>query len=198
VNFDLEVRLQMQIEIKKNIIPEGYSKIFEDKSIWKKVTTKGEGDTPNKGAKIYVHFIGYYYNENINKTLFQSTTANGHEFVFTLGKEETIPGLEAAAVTFQEGEVSTVIITPELAFGAMGNPQGFHGNGIAIPGDVILQFDIVVLFIDYEISNIFDKSVDEKLSLAQFFKDRGNKYFSNEKLYQATKLYKKPGNGDHR
>jgi len=87
--------------------------------------------------------------------------------------------------------VNTIIIAPELAFGAMGNPQGFHGNGVAIPGNVALQFEIVVLLIDYEIENLFDKSVEEKHTIAQNYKESGNKYHTAAKFYQASKMYTK-------
>jgi len=78
---------------------------------------KGKGEKPKIGDKITLNYSGYY----VNGESFTSTYESGKPSVFTLGKDDLIPGFQEGISMMQKGGHYTLIIPSYLAYGEMGN-----------------------------------------------------------------------------
>ncbi len=62
--------------------------------------------------------VSVYYTGTLDNGTVVESNVNTTPFIFTLGKEETLPyGLPDAVIGMQQGETKTVILLPENAFG---------------------------------------------------------------------------------
>ena len=64
------------------------------------------------GDKVKVHFTGYLD----DGTVFGSTQGDD-PFEFTIGEKNMLPGFENAVVGMQEGDINTITLPPEEAYG---------------------------------------------------------------------------------
>ena len=64
------------------------------------------------GDKVKVHFTGYLE----DGTVFGSTM-DEESFEFTIGEKNMLPGFENAVVGMQKGDIKTIILSPEDAYG---------------------------------------------------------------------------------
>ncbi|KAH7817357.1 putative FKBP-type peptidyl-prolyl cis-trans isomerase [Monocercomonoides exilis] len=97
-----------------------------------------EGDhsiKPQTGKKVTVHYVGKLYG---TETVFDSSRARGKPFQFTLGAGEVIAGWEQGVALMSKGEISTIVIPPELGYGKRGAPP-------VIPPNSTLSFEIELL-----------------------------------------------------
>jgi len=123
------------------------------------------------------------------RTLF-ITSSGENALSFTIGNEQTIPGLEAAALSMRETEQSTIEVPPEHAYGPMGNPHGFHGSGAPIPPNSALIFEAEMAAIEPPNElNEDGVSADALLARAQARKELGNALFRRERLNAAVVQY---------
>eukprot|EP00013_Stygamoeba_regulata_P019925 CAMPEP_0177661430 /NCGR_PEP_ID=MMETSP0447-20121125/18677_1 /TAXON_ID=0 /ORGANISM="Stygamoeba regulata, Strain BSH-02190019" /LENGTH=376 /DNA_ID=CAMNT_0019166777 /DNA_START=61 /DNA_END=1192 /DNA_ORIENTATION=- len=148
----------------------------------KQITRPGTGPLPSPNSRVSVHFVGTLD----DGTVFDTTRERKRALQFTIGAEQTIPGLEAAVATMHEGERALVVCEAPLAFGAMGNPMGFHGVGKPIPKDARLSFDVELVHID-DPSTVSGKDRNDKdrMRIAAQRKQEANQAFS-EKRYDAA------------
>jgi FKBP-type peptidyl-prolyl cis-trans isomerase len=101
-------------------------------------TTIGHGPTATPGIKVSVHYTGWLYNNGTKGTKFDSSVDRGKPFEFTLGAHQVIAGWDEGVAGMKVGGKRTLIIPPELGYGA-------RGAGGVIPPNATLMFDVELL-----------------------------------------------------
>jgi FKBP-type peptidyl-prolyl cis-trans isomerase len=101
-------------------------------------TTVGTGAEATAGQQVSVHYTGWL-DQNGNKgTKFDSSVDRGQPFSFTLGAQEVIRGWDEGVAGMKVGGKRTLIIPPDLGYGA-------RGAGGVIPPNATLIFDVELL-----------------------------------------------------
>ena len=98
----------------------------------------GTGATCNPGQICVMHYTGWLYNGGAKGEKFDSSLDRGKPFEFTLGKHQVIAGWDEGVATMKVGGKRTLIIPPELGYGA-------RGAGGVIPPNATLMFDVELL-----------------------------------------------------
>jgi peptidylprolyl isomerase len=98
----------------------------------------GTGPQPQPGQTVVVHYTGWLYERGTKSKKFDSSVDRGEPFAFTLGQGQVIDGWDEGIARMKEGGKRTLIIPPELAYGA-------SGAGDAIPPNATLIFDVELL-----------------------------------------------------
>lgn len=102
-------------------------------------TTAGEGVTPQRGQKVTVHYTGYLAEEGFKRgKKFDSSLDRNQPFTFTIGVGQVIKGWDEGVANMNVGTKSTLIIPPDLGYGA-------RGAGNVIPANATLIFDVELL-----------------------------------------------------
>ena len=102
-------------------------------------TEAGEGTVPETGQKVEVHYTGYLAEDGVKRgKKFDSSVDRGQPFVFTLGVGQVIKGWDEGIAKMNVGTKSTLIIPPDLGYGA-------RGAGRVIPPNSTLIFDVELL-----------------------------------------------------
>jgi FKBP-type peptidyl-prolyl cis-trans isomerase FkpA len=101
-------------------------------------TKTGDGATATPGNKVSVHYTGWLYNNGAKGTKFDSSVDRGQPFQFTLGAHQVIAGWDEGVAGMKVGGKRTLIIPPELGYGA-------RGAGGVIPPNATLMFDVELL-----------------------------------------------------
>ena len=101
-------------------------------------TKTGDGATATPGNKVSVHYTGWLYNNGAKGTKFDSSVDRGQPFQFTLGARQVIAGWDEGVAGLRVGGKRTLIIPPELGYGA-------RGAGGVIPPNATLMFDVELL-----------------------------------------------------
>ncbi|GAB1609875.1 peptidyl-prolyl cis-trans isomerase FKBP4-like isoform X1 [Argonauta hians] len=150
----------------------------KDESIIKRVIAKGEGsDTPNEGATVNVHYIGYHGDKKFDE----------RDVTFIIGEgnaEDVVEGLDIAVKHFKHNEHSTVEIDAKYAYGAAGNDK------FSIPPNAHLKYDVTLKSFE-KAKEIWNMDSNEKLNQAELAKNKGTQYYKSEKYEIAVKQYKK-------
>jgi peptidylprolyl isomerase len=105
----------------------------DDDGIWVRIDRTGTGPRPTRGREVSVHYTG----SMLNGQVFDSSRNRG-AFTFPVGAGRVIPGWDITVAQMREGEVRTVVLPPELAYGS-------RGAGGVIPPDAFLVFEIELL-----------------------------------------------------
>jgi peptidylprolyl isomerase len=100
--------------------------------------TPGTGATPQAGQTAVVHYTGWFYENGAKGKKFDSSVDRGQPFEFPLGAHRVIPGWDEGVATMKVGGKRTLIIPPDLAYGA-------RGAGGVIPPNATLMFDVELL-----------------------------------------------------
>lgn len=101
--------------------------------IYYKVTKEGSGNKTGKGKNVSVDYKGYF----VNGQVFDQSEGRGPlDFVTSAG--QMIPGFDIMVQDMKKGEVRTVVLPPDMAYGEAGIPG-------AIPENSYLAFDITLL-----------------------------------------------------
>jgi len=104
-------------------------------------TTVGTGAEATAGHKVSVHYTGWLYNNGEKGKKFDSSVDRGQPFSFPLGGRQVIPGWDEGVAGMKVGGKRTLIIPPELGYGA-------RGAGGVIPANATLMFDVELLKVD--------------------------------------------------
>jgi peptidylprolyl isomerase len=104
-------------------------------------TTVGTGAEATRAHKATIDYTGWLSNNGEKGRKFDSSVG-GKPLSFTLGTKQVIPGFEEGVTGMKVGGKRTVIIPPELGYGAKG-----AGNGV-IPANATLIFDIELLKVE--------------------------------------------------
>ena len=103
-----------------------------------KINSPGDGATIKNGDVAIMHYTGWLFDETApeNKgAKFDSSVDRGQTFDFTLGAGQVISGWDEGVLGMVVGEKRTLVIPPELGYGA-------RGAGGVIPPNATLLFDI--------------------------------------------------------
>ena len=107
-----------------------------------KVDSKlGEGAEACAGQTVVVHYTGWLYDESApdNKgSKFDSSLDRNEPFDFPLGAGRVISGWDEGVQGMKEGGVRTLLIPPEMGYGA-------SGAGDDIPPNATLVFEVKLL-----------------------------------------------------
>jgi FKBP-type peptidyl-prolyl cis-trans isomerase len=101
-------------------------------------TKTGDGATATPGNKVSVHYTGWLYNNGAKGAKFDSSVDRGQPFQFALGAHQVIAGWDEGVAGMKVGGKRTLIIPPELGYGA-------RGAGGVIPPNATLMFDVELL-----------------------------------------------------
>jgi peptidylprolyl isomerase len=101
----------------------------------------GTGATATAGHKVSVHYTGWLYNNGEKGKKFDSSVDRGEPFSFGLGAQQVIRGWDEGVAGMKVGGKRTLVIPPELGYGA-------RGAGGAIPPNATLIFDVELLKVD--------------------------------------------------
>lgn len=105
-------------------------------------TQAGEGVTPQRGQKVTVHYTGYLAEEGFKRgKKFDSSLDRNQPFSFIIGVGQVIKGWDEGVANMNVGTKSTLIIPPDLGYGA-------RGAGNVIPANATLIFDVELLGIE--------------------------------------------------
>lgn len=101
-------------------------------------TEVGTGATPKTGQTCVMHYTGWLYEDGKKGTKFDSSVDRGEPFEFPIGTGRVIAGWDEGVATMKVGGKRTLIIPPDLGYGA-------HGAGGVIPPNATLIFDVELL-----------------------------------------------------
>ncbi|MFV0679550.1 FKBP-type peptidyl-prolyl cis-trans isomerase [Ottowia sp.] len=98
----------------------------------------GTGAEARKGQTVSVHYTGWLYNNGQQGAKFDSSRDRGQPFEFSLGAGMVIKGWDEGVAGMKVGGQRTLIIPPEMGYGA-------RGAGGVIPPNATLKFDVELL-----------------------------------------------------
>ena len=98
----------------------------------------GSGASPKTGQIVVVHYTGWLSENGAKGKKFDSSVDRGQPFEFPIGTHRVIPGWDEGVATMKVGGKRTLIIPPELGYGA-------RGAGSVIPPNATLIFDVELI-----------------------------------------------------
>ncbi|HEU4378261.1 MAG TPA: FKBP-type peptidyl-prolyl cis-trans isomerase [Hyphomicrobiaceae bacterium] len=101
-------------------------------------TQAGTGATPRTGQTCVMHYTGWLYQDGKKGAKFDSSLDRGQPFEFPIGTGRVIKGWDEGVASMKVGGKRTLIIPPELGYGA-------RGAGGVIPPNATLIFEVELL-----------------------------------------------------
>jgi peptidylprolyl isomerase len=98
----------------------------------------GAGEPAKSGQTVSVHYTGWLYEGGMKTKKFDSSRDRGQPFEFPLGAGRVIKGWDEGVAGMRPGGQRTLIIPPELGYGA-------RGAGGVIPPNATLIFDVELI-----------------------------------------------------
>ena len=98
----------------------------------------GTGATPKTGQTCVMHYTGWLYENGAKGKKFDSSVDRGQPFEFPIGVKRVIAGWDEGVATMKVGGKRTLIIPPQLGYGA-------RGAGGVIPPNATLIFEVELL-----------------------------------------------------
>jgi peptidylprolyl isomerase len=99
---------------------------------------EGTGASPKSGQTCVMHYTGWLYENGQKGKKFDSSVDRNEPFEFPIGQRRVIAGWDEGVASMKVGGKRTLIIPPELGYGA-------RGAGGAIPPNATLMFDVELL-----------------------------------------------------
>jgi FKBP-type peptidyl-prolyl cis-trans isomerase FkpA len=103
-------------------------------------TKVGTGPSPKTGQTCVMHYTGWLYEGGKKGAKFDSSLDRGQPFEFKIGMHQVIAGWDEGVASMKVGGKRTLIIPPDLGYGA-------RGAGGVIPPTATLLFDVELLAI---------------------------------------------------
>ncbi len=116
-------------ESKMTTMPSGLQ--YEDLKI-------GTGESPKTGQTCVMHYSGWLWENGAKGKKFDSSVDKGQPFQFPLGQGRVIKGWDEGVATMKVGGKRTLLIPPQLGYGA-------RGAGGVIPPNATLVFEVELL-----------------------------------------------------
>jgi peptidylprolyl isomerase len=101
-------------------------------------TKVGTGASPRRGQICVMHYTGWLYQNGAKGQKFDSSVDRGKPFEFPIGTGRVIAGWDEGVATMKVGGKRTLIIPPDLGYGA-------RGAGGVIPPNATLIFEVELL-----------------------------------------------------
>ena len=101
-------------------------------------TRIGDGAEAKAGQHVRVHYTGWLYDNGTQGAKFDSSRDRNDPFEFPLGAGMVIKGWDEGVAGMKVGGQRTLIIPPQLGYGA-------RGAGGVIPPNATLKFDVELL-----------------------------------------------------
>jgi peptidylprolyl isomerase len=101
-------------------------------------TQVGTGASPAKGQTCVMHYTGWLWENGAKGKKFDSSVDRGAPFSFPLGQGRVIKGWDEGVATMKIGGKRTLLIPPDLGYGA-------RGAAGAIPPNATLLFEVELL-----------------------------------------------------
>lgn len=101
-------------------------------------TVVGKGASPKTGQICVMHYTGWLYENGVRTKKFDSSVDRGQPFEFIIGRGQVIKGWDEGVSTMKVGGKRTLIIPPDMGYGA-------RGAGGAIPPNATLLFEVELL-----------------------------------------------------
>jgi peptidylprolyl isomerase len=101
-------------------------------------TKEGTGASPKPGQTCVMHYTGWLYENGQKGKKFDSSVDRNEPFEFPIGQRKVIAGWDEGVSTMKVGGKRTLIIPPNLGYGA-------RGAGGVIPPNATLIFDVELL-----------------------------------------------------
>jgi FKBP-type peptidyl-prolyl cis-trans isomerase len=98
----------------------------------------GNGAEAKKGQTCVMHYTGWLWTDGKKGTKFDSSLDRNEPFSFELGAGEVIRGWDEGVAGIKVGGKRTLLIPPELGYGA-------RGAGGVIPPNATLLFEVQLL-----------------------------------------------------
>ncbi len=129
---EIEAANRKAEEEKMAKLTEGYEK--SDSGIFYKIHSEGEGPKPQKGQTVAVHYQG----KLTDGMLFDDSRQRGEPISFPIGVGRVIPGWDHGIGMLNVGSKASLIIPPDMAYGAA-------GAGGVIPPNAWLIFEVELI-----------------------------------------------------
>jgi len=101
-------------------------------------TKVGTGASPKTGQTCVMHYTGWLYVNGAKGQKFDSSVDRKEPFEFQIGRGMVIKGWDEGVASMKVGGKRTLIIPPELGYGA-------RGAGGVIPPNATLLFEVQLL-----------------------------------------------------
>ena len=101
-------------------------------------TTPGNGASPKTGQTCVMHYTGWLWENGTKGSKFDSSVDRGRPFEFQIGRGMVIQGWDEGVASMKTGGKRTLLIPPDLGYGA-------RGAGGAIPPNATLVFEVELL-----------------------------------------------------
>jgi peptidylprolyl isomerase len=101
-------------------------------------TVVGNGGQPRTGQTCVMHYTGWLWVNGAKGAKFDSSRDRGEPFEFPIGRGQVIKGWDEGIASMQVGGQRTLLIPPELGYGA----RGFAN---VIPPSSTLLFEVELL-----------------------------------------------------
>ena len=95
----------------------------------------GTGRSVGPGYIAVVHYTGWLYQNGVKGRKFDSSVDRGQPFEFPINGGQVIKGWDEGVATMRVGGKRTLIVPPQLGYGA-------RGAGGSIPPNATLMFDV--------------------------------------------------------